>query len=163
MFFLLHNEAPYFHSPYNILNFLFDGSFYAIELQDLETSDNSKGVDGANDLLTLLPWLEKKKLKKKLFGTFNGTIMTQIKKFKHNWFCKPQNNKSNHYAKMWLYYYTYHYVWNNIGHILLNHYVLKSYMWFMPLVLILVIIVFTISHVMVITTMTFIISVGKCH
>jgi hypothetical protein len=55
MFFLLHNEAPYFHSPYNILNFLFDGSFYAIELQDLETSDNSKGVDGANDLLTLLP------------------------------------------------------------------------------------------------------------
>ncbi len=55
-----------------------DGSFYAIKLQDLETSDNSKGVDGADDLLTLLPWLEKKNLKQKLFGTFNGAIMTQI-------------------------------------------------------------------------------------
>jgi len=55
MCFVLHNEAPWFHLPYNILNFLLDGSFYAIELQDLETSDNSKGVDGANDLLTLLP------------------------------------------------------------------------------------------------------------
>jgi hypothetical protein len=41
--------------PYNILNFLLDGSFYAIELQDLETNNNSKGVDGADDLLTLLP------------------------------------------------------------------------------------------------------------
>jgi hypothetical protein len=78
MFFLLHSEVPYLHSPYNILNFLFDGSFYAIELWDLETSDNSKGVDGVDDLLTLLPWLEKKKLKKKLFGTFNGAIMTQF-------------------------------------------------------------------------------------
>ncbi len=55
-----------------------DGSFYAIELGDLETNNNSKGVDGADDLLTLLPWLEKKKLKKKLFGTFNGAIMRQI-------------------------------------------------------------------------------------
>jgi len=32
-----------------------DGSFYAIELGDLETNNNSKGVDGADDLLTLLP------------------------------------------------------------------------------------------------------------
>jgi hypothetical protein len=38
-----------------IISFSFlDGLFYAIELSDLETSNNSKGVDGANDLLTLL-------------------------------------------------------------------------------------------------------------
>ncbi len=67
------------HSPYNLSKVFFDGSFYAIELWDLETNDNSKGVDGADDLVTLLPWLENINLKQKLFGTFNGAIMTQIK------------------------------------------------------------------------------------
>jgi len=62
-----------------------------------------------------------------------------------------------------IYYYTYHYVWSNIGHILLHHYVVKSYLWLMPLVLILLIVVFAISHVMIITIMTIIISMGKCH
>jgi hypothetical protein len=57
--------------------------------------------------------------------------------------------------------YTYHYVCSNIGHILLHDYVVKLDSWLIPLVIVMVIVSFAINHVTFITTMTFIITVGK--
>jgi hypothetical protein len=57
--------------------------------------------------------------------------------------------------------YTYHCVCSNIGHILLHDYVVKFDSWLIPLVIVMVIVSFAISHVTSIITMTFIITMGK--
>jgi hypothetical protein len=60
-----------------------------------------------------------------------------------------------------IYYYTYYYVCGNLSHMLLHDYVIKSNSWLMPLVIILIIVIFAISHVIFVTTMTFITTMGK--
>jgi hypothetical protein len=62
-------------------------------------------------------------------------------------------------SKCDIYYYTYHCVSSNIGHILLHDSVVNTNLWLIPLVIILVIVIFVISHVTFIITMTFIIIV----
>jgi hypothetical protein len=54
-----------------------------------------------------------------------------------------------------IYYFTFYCVSNNVGHILLHRYVMKSNVWLMPLIIIMVIIIHAINHV------TFIITIGK--
>jgi hypothetical protein len=68
------------------------------------------------------------------------------------------NNFHHTTSKHGTYYYIYHYVCNDVGHILLHDYVVNSNLWLMPLVIILVIVIFTINHVTFITTTTFIIT-----
>ncbi len=64
-------------------------------------------------------------------------------------------------SKHGIYYYTYYYVCDNIGDILLHDCVVKSTLWLMPLIIILFIVIFAINHVTFNTTMTFITIVGK--
>jgi hypothetical protein len=46
-----------------------------------------------------------------------------------------------------IYYFTFYCVSNNVGHILLHKYVVKSNLWLMALVIIMVIIIHVINHV----------------
>ncbi len=57
--------------------------------------------------------------------------------------------------KQCIYYFTFYCVFDNVGHILLHKIVVKSNLWLMPLVIIMVIIIHAINHV------TFIITIGK--
>jgi hypothetical protein len=58
----------------------------------------------------------------------------------------------NNMFKHGIYYFTFYCVFNNVGHILLHRYVVKSKLWLMPLVIIMVIIIHAINHVTFITT-----------
>ncbi len=58
-------------------------------------------------------------------------------------------------------YSTYYYVCGNLGRILLHDYIVKLNLWLMPLVIILVIVIYAISHVAFITTMSFITIIDK--
>jgi len=51
-----------------------------------------------------------------------------------------------------IYYFTFYCVFDNVVHILLHRYVVKSNLWLMPLVIIMVIIIHVIDHVTFITT-----------
>ncbi len=61
----------------------------------------------------------------------------------------------NYMLKHGIYYFTFYCVSNNVGHILLHKYIVKSNLWLMPLVIIMVIILHAINHV------TFIITIEK--
>jgi hypothetical protein len=58
----------------------------------------------------------------------------------------------NNMLKHGIYYFTFYCVSNNVGHILLHRYVMKSNFCLMPLVMIMVIIIHAINHVTFITT-----------
>jgi hypothetical protein len=53
----------------------------------------------------------------------------------------------NSLLKHGIYYFTFYCVFNNVGHIFLHRYVVKSNLWLMPLVIIMVIIIHAIDHV----------------
>ncbi len=58
----------------------------------------------------------------------------------------------NNMLKHGIYYFTFYCVFNNVGHILLHRYVMKSNLWLMPLVIIMVITIHAINCVTFITT-----------
>jgi hypothetical protein len=58
----------------------------------------------------------------------------------------------NNMLKHGIYYFTFYCVFDNVGHILLHRYVVRSNLWLMPLVIIMVIIIHAINHVTFITT-----------
>ncbi len=62
------------------------------------------------------------------------------------------SNIINNMLKHGIYYFTFYCVFDNVGHILLHRYVVKSNLWLMPLVIIIVIIIHAIDHVTFITT-----------
>jgi hypothetical protein len=53
----------------------------------------------------------------------------------------------NNMLKHGIYYFTFYCVSNNVGHILLHRYVVKSNLWLMPLVIIMVITIHAINYV----------------
>jgi hypothetical protein len=58
----------------------------------------------------------------------------------------------NNMLKHGIYYFTFYCVFDNVGHILLHRYVVRSNLWLMPLVILMVIIIHAINHVTFITT-----------
>jgi hypothetical protein len=61
----------------------------------------------------------------------------------------------NSMLKNGIYYFTFYCVSDNVGHLLLHKYVVKSNLWLMQIVIIMVIVIHVINH------MTFITTIGK--